>query len=167
MVLKNMRLPWSSRESGLTLIEQLMIMLVLALLVRVAWPIYKGYVNRPIINAAQQDLIRMAAALQTNRFETSLTLPTTVGYVMVPALPASRNVGTQATDFAGWQPTQSAKFNYSASSTSNATAMAFSVRASSMSAGILPLTCWMDLSWSANVDTYVRTADASCGFTSW
>jgi len=144
-----------------------MIMFVVALLVRVALPSYRSYVNRPIISAAQQDLIRMAAALQTNRFETSLTLPNAPAYVVVPALPASRTSGTQATDFAGWKPTQSAKFNYSSSSTSDGTSMAFSVRASSTDPEILPTTCAMDLSWSSGVDTYVRTADASCGFTRW
>ncbi len=167
MTQANRPFPCARSECGLTLIEQLMIMFVLALLVRVALPSYQVYTKRPIINAAQQDLIRMAAALQANSFEKSLSLPNTSGYVLVPALPASRTLGTQASDFAGWQPTQGAKFNYSASSSSNATLLAFTVRASSTQAGILPTSCAMDLRWSAASGAYARTASAGCGFTSW
>ena len=160
---------WALHEAGLTLIEQLMIMFVVALLTALALPVYKGYANRPIINAAQQDLIRMAATFQTNTLENKLAIPNYgTSYIPVPALPANRTSGTLAADFAGWVPTQGDHFSYSVFSLNNSNSVAFTLAATSTDSNILPTTCWMLITSSSGSQFRVdRQADASCGFTTW
>jgi len=156
--------PW---QSGLTLIEQLMIMLVVAMLTAVAVPVYRSYANRPIINAAQQDLIRMAASLKTNSYEKSLVIPSYTGQVSIAALPSKRS-GSLANDFAGWAPTQGARFNYSVGTVSDSTGTFTLLRATSTDVSVLPTSCYLDLKWKSDTDDGVaRTADSTCGFTSW
>jgi len=165
MVVKKILTYRLMRQSGFTMIELMMIMFVIAALIALALPVYKAYANRPTINAAQQDLIRMATALETNSYEKKLALPDVGSYVAVPASPTARTSGTTATDFAGWAPTQGAFFTYEYGSWPNLLVPYFIVRATSVDANVLPTTCWMAITRSPSNVT--RTADASCGFTKW
>ncbi len=91
------------QQGGVTLIEMMISVVIIAILAAIAVPAYQDYVERSRVRTAGADLVSLAAALE-NRFQRQLSYP----------------VGTTATTAAtqglvtGWNPAQGDNFTYSA-----------------------------------------------------
>jgi len=64
------------RQSGVTLIELLIVMAIVAILIAVGVPSYKSYIDNSKINNAQADLSALALAFE-NQYQRVLSYPAT------------------------------------------------------------------------------------------
>ena len=144
-------------NGGFTLIELMIVVAVLGILARIAYPAYQSYVTKSRAQAATSDLVGMALALE-NTFQKTLTYPTTyTSETTIPALPADRASSTGASDFSAWAPSQSRYFDYKVTTTT----ATFTVKAQGTGSG-MSSSCVLTLT-----NNNARTADNSCGFTAW
>jgi len=143
-------------NGGFTLIELMIVVAILGILARIAYPAYQSYVTKSRAQAATSDLVGMALALE-NTFQKTLTYPTTyTSETTIPALPADRTAADGLNDFSAWAPSQSSYFNYKVTTT----AATFTVKAAGK--GSMSSSCVLTLT-----NDNVRTAASACGFTSW
>ena len=146
-------------NGGFSLIELMIVVVVLGILARIAYPSYQSYVTKSRAQAATSDLVGMALALE-NTFQKTLTYPTTyTAETTIPALPASRASSTGASDFSAWAPSQSRYFDYKVTTTT----ATFTVKAQGKgSSSGMSGSCSLTLT-----NNNARTAASACGFTAW
>lgn len=128
------------RVRGLTLIEVMVVVAIIAILSKVALPTYASYMNKSRAKSAAADLSALALNME-NKYQLALTYP-----VYTAAAPT-------ATTFPGWQASQAAYFSYAVTST----ASSYTVTATASSG-----TCTLTLNNSGT-----KTGTSGCGFTSW
>ncbi|WP_273821512.1 type IV pilin protein [Pseudomonas asplenii] len=105
-------------QSGFTLVELMVSVVVVAILAAIAVPAYSSYVNKSTIKAAQADLVALSLNLE-NSYQKQLVYPTsTASGVTQIQCALIGNPSPCTSPSSGWQPSQSGKFNYSISSTS-------------------------------------------------
>ncbi len=128
---------------GFTLIEAMVTVALIAILARLALPVYSQYVLKSRARAATADLAGLALSLENN-YQLQLAYPVNAA-------------GTAATTtlFPAWAPTQTAYFSYSLTSTTTS----YTLKATGTGTA---LSCDMTLS-----NTGVKTATSKCGFTTW
>ncbi|MCV2360973.1 prepilin-type N-terminal cleavage/methylation domain-containing protein [Paucibacter sp. TC2R-5] len=130
-------------QSGFTLMELMVAVMVVGILAAVAIPSYTSYINKSRAKSASADLAALALNME-NRYQLQLTYPV-----------YAANTAATNTIFSAWSPTQASYFNYTMVSTASSYTLTATGKGSS--AG-----CTISLD---NLNT--RTASSSCGFTSW
>ncbi|MDC8773101.1 type IV pilin protein [Roseateles albus] len=130
-------------QSGFTLMELMVAVIVVGILAAVAIPSYTSYINKSRAKSASADLAALALNME-NRYQLQLTYPV-----------YAANTAATNTIFSAWSPTQASYFNYTMVSTASSYTLTATGKGSS--AG-----CTISLD---NLNT--RTASSSCGFTSW
>ncbi len=88
-------------QSGLTLIELMVVVVVVAILASIALPSYQNYVTKSRAQAAAADLGALAAAVES-RFQRTLSYPTT----------DATDTSNVKTAFPQWNPSGDDFFNF-------------------------------------------------------
>lgn len=88
-------------QSGLTLIELMVVVVVVAILASIALPSYQNYVTKSRAQAAAADLGALAAAVES-RFQRTLSYPTT----------GATGTSNVKTAFPQWNPSGDDFFNF-------------------------------------------------------
>lgn len=127
----------SSKQSGFTLMELLIVLVVIGILAAIALPSYQDYVKKSRARAATADLVALAAAVE-NHFQRNLTYP------------------AELTAVSTWQPAQDEFFNYEYSTDDT-----YTLKASGKSA-----MAGCDLTLTHD-NTRTASSESACGFGSW
>ncbi|SHG94628.1 type IV pilin protein [Ferrimonas marina] len=131
-------------QSGVTLLELLITVVIVAILATVALPSYQDSVMQTRAKTATTDLIALSLTLENTRQRT-LTYPTVT---------TTTTAETQ-TAASGWQPAQSEHFRYSLIATSSGYTLS-ATGIGSLDGCVL----------TVNQDN-VRSQTSSCGISSW
>lgn len=98
-------------QSGFTLIEVMVTVVIVAILAAIAMPSYTHYIQRANIKAAQSDLVALGLVYE-NFYQRNLSYPST-DYSSTSALTNA------TTGFPQWSPTKQDVFEFSAAHTEN------------------------------------------------
>ncbi|MDT8998156.1 type IV pilin protein [Paucibacter sp. APW11] len=128
---------------GLTLIELMIALALVAILAAVAMPAYTSYITKARAKDASADLAALALNME-NRYQLQLSYPVNAA-----------NTVASSSNFSGWAPTQSAFFNYTLVSTASSYTLTATGKA-----GASGCTLTLD-------NSNARSATSACGFSSW
>ncbi len=138
---------------GLTLIELMIAIAVVALLATVALPSYRASILKSKARTASTDLVALGVALE-NRFQKTLQYPVYASATTIPAALSARS-GSLATDFGSWAPAQADLFSYAVQSD----AVGYTLTATAGE----DVSCTLTLT-SDNVRS---VSGSDCGFSAW
>ncbi|MEB0147315.1 type IV pilin protein, partial [Pseudomonas sp. CCC2.2] len=116
---KQMSIHPTRKNQGFTLIEILITVTIVGILTAIALPSYSSYIVKSNIKAAQADLIALSLNLE-NSYQKQLVYPAATASTTAQAQCVLFNGTTTCTSpSSGWQPSQSANFNYTITSTTS------------------------------------------------
>ncbi|SEI02062.1 type IV pilus assembly protein PilE [Pseudomonas asplenii] len=108
----------NSAQSGFTLVELMVTVVVVAILAAIALPAYSSYISRSSLKAAQADLVALSLNLE-NTYQKQLVYPTATasGVTQIQCVLTGSASSCTTNPSSGWKPSQQDKFTYSLTST--------------------------------------------------
>ncbi|WP_326519345.1 type IV pilin protein [Acinetobacter sp. CAAS 2-6] len=142
------------KNKGFTLIELMITVLIVVILAGIAMPMYSNYITKSKARNAGADLVALSLLVE-NLYQRNLTYP-------VPTPNPTTSTAETQTYAAGWQPTESQTFAYTANV--DATNKQYTLTATGIS-NTRNAGCVLTLT-NANVRS-VNTSSGCGGLTSW